>query len=143
MVTAEVTERQAHRQRDKAKPGAEAAAQRRRGSEVVSGRSHWHLFINSRYSRCWHITYSCGGPFRELISLDGPNSKHGSTSWVTGPASIDRNPSANCDEMLQGPLFRVRRASTLIEPIHSLFCCAKFPVRAKAIPCSVAQGILQ
>src|SRR3984893_5547548 len=43
----------------------------------------------------------------------------------------------------QGPLFRVRTASTPIEPIHSLFCCAKFPVRAKAIPCSVAQGIFR
>jgi len=41
MVTAEVTERQAHR-------GAEAAAQRRRGSEVVSGRE---LTISSRATR--------------------------------------------------------------------------------------------
>src|SRR3984893_19430055 len=55
------------------------------------------------------------------------------------PTDIDRRP----DEMLQGPLFRVRTASTPIEPIHSLFCCSKFPVRAKAIPCSVAQGIFR
>jgi hypothetical protein len=32
---------------------------------------------------------------------------------------------------------------SLIAPIRSLLCCAKFPVRAKAIPCSVAQGILR
>jgi hypothetical protein len=35
----------------------------------------------------------------------------------------------------------VSKDDSLIAPIHSLFCCSKFPVRAKAIPCSVAQGI--
>jgi hypothetical protein len=47
-------------------------------------------------------------------------------------------------DLLQNLRFALlSKDGSLIAPTRSLFCCSKFPVRAKTIPCSVAQGILR
>src|ERR1700730_6510412 len=99
------------------------------GLDASEGRSR----LGRLTRRACRAQFRRGGPIADVRSRRFPE------CLLVFPTDIDRRP----DEMLHGPLFRVRTASTPIEPIHSLFCCSKFPVRAKAIPCSVAQRIFR